>query len=106
MKKTLLSLLMILALLTGCAPSGGSSAPEEGEGPQSSSVQPAPIPEPEPEPEPTVVRLMAAGDVMSHMPITNDAFVAASGTYSFSFNEWLLLSQHPGCFRNSTSFST
>ena len=27
---------------------------------------------------------MAAGDVMSHMPITNDAFVAASGTYSFS----------------------
>lgn len=84
MKKTLLSLLMILALLTGCAPSGGSSAPEEGEGPQSSSVQPAPIPEPEPEPEPTVVRLMAAGDVMSHMPITNDAFVAASGTYSFA----------------------
>ena len=87
MKKTLLSLLMILALLTGCAPSGGSSAPEEGEGTQSSSsVQPVPTPEPEPEPEPepTVVRLMAAGDVMSHMPITNDAFVAASGTYSFA----------------------
>ena len=41
-------------------------------------------PAPEPEPEPTVVRLMAAGDVMSHMPITNDAFVAASGTYSFA----------------------
>ena len=49
MKKTLLSLLLILALLTGCAPSGGSSAPEEGEGTQSSSsVQPVPVPEPEP----------------------------------------------------------
>ena len=36
MRKTLLSLLLILALLAGCAPSGGSSAPEEGEGTQSS----------------------------------------------------------------------
>ena len=45
MKKTLLSLLLILALLAGCAPSGGSSAPEEGEGAQSSSsVQPVPSP--------------------------------------------------------------
>ena len=39
MKKTLLSLLLILALLAGCAPSGGSSAPEEGEGTQSSSSE-------------------------------------------------------------------
>lgn len=87
MRRTILSLLLALALLAGCAPAGTGegdiSQPEEGAA-QSAPVQPEPAPEPEPEPEPTVVRLMAAGDVMSHMPITNDAFVPASGTYSFS----------------------
>ena len=37
-----------------------------------------------PEPQPIVAHLMVAGDIMSHMPITNDAFVAASGEYDYT----------------------
>ena len=79
--KRLLCLLLSLFLLTGCnttsPPAASSSAPPA----QSADVS---LPEPEPEPEPTVVNLMVAGDVMSHMPITNDAYVEATGEYDYS----------------------
>ena len=80
--RRLLALTLTLALmLPGCAP-----APQ-GEGSASSSGTQLPAvsqPEPEPEPEPIVSTLMVAGDVMSHMPITNDAYVEATGEYDYS----------------------
>ena len=87
MKKILLSLLLTVSLLlAGCAPAPGEgqeSWEEAGSSPSLSQEAAVPEPTPQPEPEPTVARLMAAGDVMSHMPITNDAYVAASGSYSY-----------------------
>ena len=88
MKKKLTILLLALALLlSGCAPaqpaeSGGaasSQTPAASQSPDQSRPE-----EPEPAPEPTVSHLMVAGDVMSHMPITNDAYVEADGTYDYS----------------------
>lgn len=80
--KRLISLLLCLLLLTSC--DTASPAPSESTStPPSQSVD-VPLPEPEPEPEPTVVNLMVAGDVMSHMPITNDAYVAATDSYDYS----------------------
>ncbi len=80
--RRLLALTLALALLLpGCAP-----APQ-GEGSASSAGTQLPAvsqPEPEPEPEPIVSTLMVAGDVMSHMPITNDAYVEATGEYDYS----------------------
>lgn len=88
MKKKLTILLLALALLlSGCAPaqpaeSGGAASsqpPAASQSPDQSRPE-----EPEPAPEPTVSHLMVAGDVMSHMPITNDAYVEADGTYDYS----------------------
>ena len=88
MKKKLTILLLALALLlSGCAPAqpaesgGGASSqpPAASQSPDQSRPE-----EPEPAPEPTVSHLMVAGDVMSHMPITNDAYVEADGTYDYS----------------------
>ena len=77
-------LLSLTLLLSGCAPAqpgAASSAPPPSD-PSASQSQPQP--QPEPEPEPTVARLMVAGDVMSHMPITKDAYVADTDTYDYS----------------------
>ena len=88
MKKKLTILLLALTLLlSGCAPaqpaeSGGAASsqpPAASQSPDQSRPE-----EPEPAPEPTVSHLMVAGDVMSHMPITNDAYVEADGTYDYS----------------------
>ena len=80
--KRILSLLLALALLLpGCAPAPGGS--QSGQSSQSAS-QSQPDPLPEPEPEPVVARLMVAGDVMSHMPITKDAYVAETDSYDYS----------------------
>jgi len=80
--KRLFALLISLALLSGC--SAGPAQPADGSlsEPPAQSVVPEPIPEPEP--EPIVSHLMVAGDVMSHMPITEDAFVAETGAYDYS----------------------
>ena len=75
-------LLSLTLLLSGCAPAqpgAASSAPPPSD-PSASQSQP----QPQPEPEPTVARLMVAGDVMSHMPITKDAYVADTDTYDYS----------------------
>ena len=80
--KRLLCLLLCLMILAGCSTTCPADPPAVSIPPaQSADVS---LPEPEPEPEPTVARLMVAGDVMSHMPITNDAYVEATGEYDYS----------------------
>lgn len=85
MRRMLALALGLSLLLPGCG--GGEEAPEPDAQPPALSAaqpQPEPAPEPEPDPEPVVARLMVAGDVMSHMPITNDAYVAETGDYDYS----------------------
>ena len=88
MKRLLAFALTLALLLPGCAHVPGSGASLGGDQSSASQSQPEPQPqpepEPEPEPEPVVSRLMVAGDVMSHMPITNDAYVAETGEYDYS----------------------
>ena len=48
------------------------------------AVQPEPAPPPEPEPEPVVSHLMVAGDIMSHMPLTNDCYVKETDSYDYT----------------------
>ena len=45
---------------------------------------PEPVTKPEPEPEPIVSHLMVAGDVMSHMPLTNDCYVKETDSYDYT----------------------
>lgn len=89
MKRRVSALILMLALLaSACARApvnAGPSAFSPADAPaRSLPAEPAPEPEPEPEPEPVVAHLMVAGDVMSHMPITKDAYVAATGEYDYS----------------------
>ncbi len=75
----MLALLLSVLLLTGCtpaAPSGSQSTP-----PAQSVLQP--LPAPEPEPEPIVAHLMVGGDIMSHDPQIEDAYIAETGEYSY-----------------------
>lgn len=82
-----LVLALLLALLAGCAPV------QQGEGVVLSQQPPAQSqgeadppagPEPDPEPEPVVAHLMVAGDVMSHLPLTKDCYVARTDSYDYS----------------------
>lgn len=75
--------LLLALLLCGCAGTAALPAPPAASAPAPTAA-PTPVPTPTPEPEPLVVHLMVAGDIMSHMPITEDAFVAASGGYDYS----------------------
>lgn len=84
----LAALLLTLALLCGCAgqtdtpqseAAAAPDAPVQESLPESSPVEEAP----ELPPEPTVVRLVVCGDVMSHMPVTNDAWDAEAGVYDY-----------------------
>ncbi len=84
-----LSLALSLILLAGCAPVQSAGGPQVSALPpaQSQPETPAPQkpdPEPETEPEPVVARLMVAGDIMSHMPLTNDCYVKEKGVYDYS----------------------
>jgi len=81
-----LALALSLALLTGCAPAQTADGPVAGQPPAQSQSEPlqAPQPDPQPEPEPVVSHLMVAGDVMSHMPLTNDCYVKETDSYDYS----------------------
>ena len=86
MKRLCALALSLVLLLTGCASSTPSG---QGSGMSAQSVDqsqplPTPEPEPEPEPEPIVSHLMVAGDIMSHTPVVDDAYVAETDRYDFS----------------------
>jgi poly-gamma-glutamate synthesis protein (capsule biosynthesis protein) len=95
MNKKLLALLLILGLLAGCAPAAETgdtspaptttvspeTSPEATPSPTPSST---PTPTPTPDPEPITATLTVAGDIMSHMPQTNDAYVAETGEYDYT----------------------
>lgn len=76
MKKIACSLALAV-LLTACQ-AAPSPSPVE-----TPSQTPTPMPEPEPTPTEVVVTLAVAGDVMSHMPQTNDAYVPETGEYDY-----------------------
>ena len=84
--RKLLVLLLTLALLSGCTSSYTSTdaAPPSQEPAPSASATPTPNPTPTPAPEPITATLTVAGDIMSHMPQTNDAYVEETGTYDYS----------------------
>ena len=95
MRRYLLTVILALALLlSGCASARPDAVPSPSPAPTGSAArtpapaetgpEPTPTPEPTPVPEPTVAHLMVAGDIMSHMPITRDAYVAASGEYDYA----------------------
>ena len=92
MRRHLLAVTLALALLFSlCACSQANSETPTQDLPTQSppaEATPAPTPEPTleptPEPLPIVSHLMVAGDIMSHMPVTNDAYVAASGEYDYT----------------------
>lgn len=78
-KKKLLILLLALSL-TGCAAEEENPAVSE-PAPERPVVEEPVI---EPEPQPIVSTLVVCGDTMSHMPVTNDAWDAATGIYEYS----------------------
>lgn len=78
-KKKLLILLLALSL-TGCA--AEEEAPVVSEPAPERPVVEEPVIEPEP--QPIVSTLVVCGDTMSHMPVTNDAWDAATGIYEYS----------------------
>ncbi|NBI09334.1 CapA family protein [Colidextribacter sp. OB.20] len=85
--KRFLSLALSLVLLAGCAPSYQADKSAQLPQPPTQSQpapQPQPEPEPEPEPEPVVSHLMVAGDIMSHMPLTNDCYVKETDSYDYT----------------------
>lgn len=80
--KRFLALALSLVLLAGCAPSQPADQSSGASQPPAQSQQPEP--EPEPEPEPVVAHLMVAGDIMSHMPLTNDCYVKETDSYDYT----------------------
>ena len=82
-----LALALSLVLLAGCAPARPADNSADVPQPPAQSQQtpdPEPEQEPEPEPEPVVSHLMVAGDIMSHMPLTNDCYVKETDSYDYT----------------------
>lgn len=78
--KRLLGIFLSLLLLAGCSPATpGTSSSGVSSTPDQSMV----LPQPEPQP-PTISHLMVAGDVMSHMPLTNDARIGKTDDYDYT----------------------
>ncbi len=86
--RKLLILFLTLALLAGCSPVVSTPLPPEVT--PSATATPAPTPTPTPgptptpEPEPITATLTVAGDIMSHMPQTNAAYVEETGEYDYT----------------------
>lgn len=79
MKRLFALLFSLTLLLSSCAAAptaAGNALP-----PPAVSTQ---APHPTPTPAPTVAHLMVAGDIMSHMPLIEDAYIAATGEYDYS----------------------
>ena len=68
-------------MLAGCAPAAPAETPAP---PPTVEVTPTPEPTPTPTPSPTVATLAVCGDIMSHMPVTNDAWDEGQGAYDYS----------------------
>lgn len=79
MNKRLTALCLALCLLAGCAPAAPAETPTP-----TPAVEITPTPEPTPTPSPTVSTLAVCGDVMSHMPVTNDAWDEEQGVYDYT----------------------
>ena len=84
-----LSLALTLVLMAGCTPAqpvDANQSADVSQPPSQSQQQPdvIPEPEPEPEPEPVVSHLMVAGDIMSHMPLTDDCYVKETDSYDYT----------------------
>jgi poly-gamma-glutamate capsule biosynthesis protein CapA/YwtB (metallophosphatase superfamily) len=85
-----LALAVSLLIFGGCSPAVRQtpviSAQELVLTPEPSLTAPAPsrAPEPTPVPSSTVATLAVCGDVMSHMPQTNDAYDPKTGNYDYS----------------------
>lgn len=80
MKWTIWPLMALFIMLPACQGQEGSPSPE----PDPTVVMtPTPTPTPEPTPSHITAKLAVAGDVMSHMPQTNDAYDEATGEYDY-----------------------
>ncbi|MCH5199188.1 MAG: CapA family protein [Oscillospiraceae bacterium] len=89
MKRSFSILLAVLLLFSGCSfakqsiKTDGPAAPS-GEEASVSSTEETTVEQTTLPPEPTVSHLMAAGDIMSHMPLVYDAYISATDTYDYS----------------------
>lgn len=84
-KFMLLGLALAVTLLSGCASGGAANSPDVGGDEAVPAVTPSEPEEPaEPElPEPTVATLAVCGDVMSHLPVVEDAWDQEAGRYDY-----------------------
>lgn len=88
MKKPIATLIAVLLLFSGCffnrqsVNTDGSDLLQSEENSFLNSEESET--ETPPPPEPTVAHLMAAGDIMSHMPLVYDAYLSDTGTYDYS----------------------
>lgn len=78
---TALTLVLLLMLGVGCADTAASGNLDMP--PSPAAAPPTPEPTPTPPPAPTISTLVVCGDVMSHMPVTNDAWDEAAQKYDY-----------------------
>ena len=84
-KFMLLGLALAVTLLSGCASGGAANSPDVGGDEAVPAVTPSEPEEPaEPEmPDPTVATLAVCGDVMSLLPVVEDAWDQEAGRYDY-----------------------
>ena len=72
---------MTAVVLTGCQSAPVSTSTPEAAVTPTPTAAPTPTPTPQP---PTTATLAVCGDVMSHMPVTNDAWDEGAGIYDYT----------------------